>query len=107
MKKAQAVEKNDLTINETQIRKARLLLKAIDHKLRQKILHFIHKHKQITVTKIYKTLNLEQSVASQHLAILRKAGLVVTKREGKFIYYSLNYEQLNEVQTVVNKFVNK
>ena len=55
----------------------------------------------MTVTEIYVKLRLEQSVASQHLAILRKAGFVKTERDGKFIYYSVNTERLEEL----NKFV--
>ena len=46
----------------------------------------------MTVTDIYVKLRLEQSVASQHLAILRKAGVVQTERDGKFIFYSLGYQ---------------
>jgi DNA-binding transcriptional ArsR family regulator len=45
----------------------------------------------MTVSGIYKTLRIEQTVASQHLATLRQAGVVNTKREGKWIYYSINY----------------
>jgi DNA-binding transcriptional ArsR family regulator len=56
---------------------------------------------RMTVTEIYVKLRLEQSVASQHLAILRKAGFVKTDRDGKFIYYSVNAERLDEL----NKFV--
>ena len=51
----------------------------------------------MTVTEIYVKLRLEQSVASQHLAILRRAGIVSTARDGKFIFYSLNYARLAEV----------
>ncbi|MEJ0102589.1 MAG: ArsR family transcriptional regulator [Bacteroidota bacterium] len=42
-------------------------------------------------------MRLEQSVASQHLAILRKAGFVKTNRDGKFIYYSVNINRMDEV----------
>ena len=61
-------EKGNLVINEIQIRKAELILKAIDHDLREKILRFIDEHEEVPVTAIYKTLGIEQSVASQHLA---------------------------------------
>ena len=40
---------------------------------------------------------MEQSVASQHLAILRRAGVVTTERDGKFIFYSLNVERIREI----------
>ena len=51
----------------------------------------------ITVTEIYVKLRLEQSVASQHLAILRKAGFVKTKRDGKFIYYAPNLPRIRQI----------
>jgi len=78
-----------------------MVLRAINHKLRQQILKLIDENGRMTVTEIYVKLRLEQSVASQHLAILRKAGFVKTERDGKFIYYSVNTERLEEL----NKFV--
>ena len=55
----------------------------------------------MTVTDIYIKLRLEQSVASQHLAILRRAGVVITERQGKFIYYSINKDRLAQISTLV------
>jgi DNA-binding transcriptional ArsR family regulator len=86
----------ELKIDVLQLKKAALILRAINHKLRQQILKLLHQHGRMTVTEIYVKLRLEQSVASQHLAILRKAGFVDTLRDGKFIYYSVNYERLAE-----------
>jgi DNA-binding transcriptional ArsR family regulator len=48
-------------------------------------------------------LRLEQSVASQHLAILRRSGVVVTERMGKFIYYTLDKERLNQISKLVEE----
>lgn len=89
---------DDLKIDVLPLKKAALILRAINHKLRMQILKVIHTHGKLTVTEIYVKLRLEQSVASQHLAILRRAGLVNTDRDGKFIYYSVNYDRLAEVQ---------
>jgi DNA-binding transcriptional ArsR family regulator len=83
------------------LKKAAMVLRAINHKLRQQILKLIDENGRMTVTEIYVKLRLEQSVASQHLAILRKAGFVKTERDGKFIYYSVNTDRLEEL----NKFV--
>jgi DNA-binding transcriptional ArsR family regulator len=44
---------------------------------------------------------MAQSVASQHLAILRRAGIVITKREGKFIFYGVNNKRIAEVTQIV------
>jgi DNA-binding transcriptional ArsR family regulator len=86
-------------------KKAALILRAINHKLRQQMLKLIDENKKMTVTEIYIKLRLEQSVASQHLAILRRAGIVATQREGKFIYYAVNYNRLTEVIRFVEELV--
>jgi DNA-binding transcriptional ArsR family regulator len=87
----------DLLIETVQLEKAALAFRAIKHPLRQQILHLLHKHKRMAVTTLYIRLKLEQSVASQHLAILRGAGFVNTKREARHIFYSVNYSRLTEV----------
>jgi DNA-binding transcriptional ArsR family regulator len=92
----------ELKIEMIQLKKAALILRAINHKLRQQILKLIHQNGKMTVTEIYVKLRLEQSVASQHLAILRKAGYVSTVRDGKFIFYSVNYSRLDQVHSIVN-----
>ncbi|MGZ5285889.1 MAG: ArsR/SmtB family transcription factor [Flavisolibacter sp.] len=92
----------ELRIDVIQLKKAALILRAINHKLRQQIMKLIHQNGKMTVTEIYVKLRLEQSVASQHLAILRKAGYVNTVRDGKFIYYSVNYDRLDQVHGIVH-----
>jgi len=66
------------------------ILRALAHPLRLKILQFIDQNDTINVNKIYNTLKLEQSITSQHLRILRSAGLVDTEKEGKFRHYTIN-----------------
>lgn len=95
-----APPKEDLKIDAIQLKKASLIFRAINHKLRQQMVKFINQSGKITVTQIYVKLRLEQSVASQHLAILRKAGFVNTERDGKFIYYSVNHDRLAEVHKI-------
>jgi DNA-binding transcriptional ArsR family regulator len=87
------------------VKKAALILRSLNHKLRQQLLKLIDEEKKITVTEIYVRLRLEQSVASQHLAILRKAGIVTTERQGKFIYYLINHNRIEEVSRIVNDLV--
>lgn len=93
--------------NQTNLDTASALLRAIAHPLRLSILSFIDKKKIINVNKIYNTLGLEQSITSQHLRILRNAELVDTKREGKFIYYSLNYDKIEQVNEAIIDFTEK
>ena len=87
------------------LKKSALILRAINHKLRQQIMKLINENEKMTVTEIYIQLRLEQSVASQHLAILRRAGFVKTDREGKFIYYSINASRLEEVNNLIHELL--
>lgn len=96
---------NILKLDLVNLKKASLVLRSVNHKLRQQILKLIDEHGKMTVTEIYVKLRLEQSVASQHLAILRKAGFVKTDRDGKFIYYSVNTTRLEELDKFVRDLV--
>jgi DNA-binding transcriptional ArsR family regulator len=62
--------KEPLKVDLLHSKKAAMILRALNHKLRQQILKLIDEHQKMTVTEIYVKLRLEQSVASQHLAIL-------------------------------------
>ncbi len=95
--------KNDIQLDYAELRKAVLVLRAVNHKLRQSIIDLLEENEQMTVTDIYIKLRLEQSVASQHLAILRRAGVVSTDRNGKFIYYSLDKERLSQISRLVEE----
>ncbi len=95
--------KKDIALDYAELRKAVLVLRAINHKLRQQIVDLLEEGENLTVTDIYVKLRLEQSVASQHLAILRRSGVVVTDRQGKFIYYTLDKERLSQISRLVEE----
>jgi len=95
--------KTNIQLDYAELRKAVLVLRAINHKLRQRIIDLLEEHGSMTVTDIYIKLRLEQSVASQHLAILRRAGVVITERQGKFINYSLDKDRLAQISRLVEE----
>ena len=95
--------KRDIQLDYAELRKAVLVLRAVNHKLRQSIIDLLEEDEKMTVTDIYIKLRLEQSVASQHLAILRRAGVVATDRQGKFIYYSLDRGRLAQISRLVEE----
>jgi DNA-binding transcriptional ArsR family regulator len=97
--------KQQIKVDYLRTKKAALILRAVNHKLRQQMIKLIDDYKKITVTELYVKLRLEQSVASQHLAILRRAGIVITERDGKFIYYSVNYARINDVVKFVDELL--
>ena len=96
---------NSIKLDFLHLKKASLVLRSLNHKLRQQMIKLLDESERMTVTEIYVKLRLEQSVASQHLAILRRAGIVITQRDGKFIYYAVNYERVAEVNQFVEDLV--
>lgn len=95
--------KSDIALDYVELRKAVLVLRAVNHKLRQNIIEILEDAGKLTVTELYVKLRLEQSVASQHLAILRRSGVVVTERVGKYIYYTLDQERLSQISRLVEE----
>lgn len=91
-------------IKELELVRSTEILRALAHPLRMRILEFIDQYDKINVNKIYSSLRLEQSITSQHLRILRYAGLVETEREGKFIYYRVNYEKMKGAVAAIAEY---
>lgn len=103
VKLVNAPKGTETRLDYTIYRRTVIILRSINHKLRQHIIKLLEENNEMTVTEIYIKMRLEQSVASQHLAFLRKAGVVTTIRKGKFIYYSLNKNRLAEIGRMIEE----
>jgi ArsR family transcriptional regulator len=91
------------TVRGEQLRPAVRLIKALAHPVRLNIIRVIHNNDGCAnVGEIYSALDLEQSIASQHLRVLRQAALVNTRRDRKFIYYSLDYDRIVKTTLAVS-----
>ena len=97
--------RKELKVELLTLKKADITIRALNHKLRLQIIRLLQDKGEMTVTEIYSKLKLEQSVASQHLAILRRAGIVITRRDGKFIFYTLNPVRIEEIYNISKTLV--
>src|SRR4030095_2148243 len=70
-----------------------LFAKAISDDTRQKIMS-VCCCCELSVNEIVDKLDVSQPTVSHHLAILRDAGLVNTREEGKQTFYTLNQERV-------------
>ena len=84
-------------LNSSIIKMASFITKSVNNPFRQKIISILLSNNKLAVNELCEKLSTEQSVMSQHLAILRKAGLVTTERQGKSVLYSVNQEKLTAV----------
>ncbi len=97
--------KTKLTFNVERLQYSVNVLYAVAHPLRLQIMEYIDKHGEINVNRIYRALNLEQSITSQHLKVLRLAGVVHANRDGKYVLYRLDYPTLERVQFAIDNFM--
>ncbi|WP_199912308.1 MULTISPECIES: autorepressor SdpR family transcription factor [unclassified Lysinibacillus] len=71
------------------------IFKAIADPIRREILNLL-KESDLTVNEIVEKFNISQPSISNHLTILRNAGLITSEKSGRHIYYSLNTTVLEE-----------
>jgi DNA-binding transcriptional ArsR family regulator len=69
-------------------------LKALCEEMRLKIIHMLLK-REMCVCEIMDELSLSQPAVSHHMKILKQAGLISDRREGKWIFYSLRKERFS------------
>lgn len=84
--------------------------KALAHPTRLKILELLRQGEycvceEICVCDLLKELRLEQSNVSQHLAVLRKQGIVSSRKQGMKVLYSIKNPKVYEVIDYVSKII--
>ena len=77
-----------------------LVYKALSVPSRLRILKLIS-DKALCVNAITRFLDISQPAVSQHLGILKKAGLVTGDGEGTFVHYRLNASKLAEFKQAI------
>ena len=81
--------------------------KCLSDETRLNIVTLIVENKELCVCDLIEKLQLSQPKISRHLALLRAAGLLQDRRQGQWVYYSINpklanwcYEILDILKTV-------
>ena len=79
------------------------LLKVMGNERRLEILYQLYE-KECNVGELEKKVKLSQSALSQHLAVLRKEGVVKTRRVAQTIYYSIKNSKVEAILNLLNSF---
>ena len=77
------------------------LAKAIGHPTRVRILRMLSRKEARVCSQIVGELPLAQSTVSEHLRILKDAGLVRSSQDGPRIGYCINYDTLRKLKALV------
>jgi DNA-binding transcriptional ArsR family regulator len=62
-------------------------------------------HAERTVSDLATELEIAQATTSQHLAVMRKSGVVETRKDGNFVYYRLADPKIAEACAVMSKAI--
>src|SRR3989339_2094954 len=80
------------------------LLKALANSKRLEIVHLL-RDQELSVTDIYTMLDLPQANISQHLMVLKEAGVVHTSRVGKQIIYRLAHPHIIQASDLMREML--
>jgi DNA-binding transcriptional ArsR family regulator len=70
--------------------------RALADRKRLRVVELLAERDSMTVTQLGEELRLSQPLISWHLRILKKAGIVATRRQGRQVWCSLNHVELTE-----------
>lgn len=82
------------------------VFKALNDATRREILELLQKQ-DLSAGEIVEQFNLSWPSVSHHLDILKQAGLVTSKKEGQYVYYSLNTTVVDEILKWLLQFKTK
>ena len=83
-----------------------LLHKALSVPVRLKILKLIA-DRPLCVNAITRFLSISQPAVSQHLAVLRQAGLVTGEKKGYMVHYTFNRNRFEDLQKSMGSFLHE
>lgn len=82
------------------------IFQALAHPTRIAIVELLRDHGETAVTSLYEQLGLEQANVSQHLAVLRTKHIVVARKVGNQVFYSLRDRILGKVLDLMRQYFN-
>ena len=77
------------------------LAKAIGHPARVRILRLLSRKEARVCSQIVDEMPLAQSTVSEHLRILKEAGLVRSSQDGPRVGYCINFDGLRRLKALV------
>ncbi|TVT34733.1 helix-turn-helix transcriptional regulator [Amycolatopsis rhizosphaerae] len=78
--------------------------KTLGHPARIRVLELLSEREH-AVAEMLADIGIEATNLSQHLAVLRRAGLVVTRKEGSTVFYSLTSPHIAEFLLVARRIL--
>lgn len=80
-------------------------LKALSGSVRLKIVCLLYSKKDLCVCEIKEIIGLSQPTISSHLKVLDNAGIVISRKDGRWVNYNINPGLDEELKEIINNIV--
>ena len=80
------------------------VFQALAHPTRIALVELLRDEGEVPVSRLYERLGLEQANVSQHLAVLRSRQIVVGRKDGNQVFYSLRDPILGQVLDLMRQY---
>lgn len=84
-----------------------VFFKAVANEERLEIVKLLLKNNEMMAQSVEKHFFLEQSTTSHHLNTLRRAGITNTRKCGRNVYYSINYDYIKGIMDNIHNVFSK
>lgn len=74
------------------------IFKALGDETRLKIIELLSSEEELCACRILDNFNITQPTLSYHMKLLTESSIVVAKKKGAWIYYSLDREQIKKLE---------
>jgi ArsR family transcriptional regulator len=80
------------------------VFQALAHPTRIALVELLRDEGEVPVSRLYERLGLEQANVSQHLAVLRSRQIVIGRKDGNQVFYSLRDPILGQVLDLMRRY---
>jgi len=80
-------------------------MKALSDETRLRIINILLQKEECCVCEVIQALDISQSRASHNLSILQNAGFLKTRRQGAWMFYSVDWQTANRYATFLSQML--
>ncbi len=78
------------------------IFKSFADESRTRILHLLFNTGELTISDLVSILDFTQTKTSRHMSFLRNAGMVSSRQQDQWVFYSIREESYNMVKQIFN-----
>ena len=97
-----SAKSSDIKLSDADLEQAAECLKTLAHPNRLRMVHMML-HGRYTVGQLADACHIPSPMASEHLRLLQRCGMLASVREGKFVFYEITEPALSGLLKCIEK----